>query len=117
MAIFTYQISQARRLTDRGVTLIDTTVKSGYIQVAPTWRIVLGHKRKAVSDEEYTREYLGILDYWWFQDPLFFEQLLQIENIGLGCYCQPGKFCHRHLLASFLSHVSHHTIEGELTPS
>lgn len=116
MSIHTFQISQQRRLRDRGVTLVDTTVKSGYHQVAPRWDMVMNHKKGIITDEEYTRDYLQILDYYWFHDPDFFAELLTIEKIGLGCYCPPGKFCHRHLLASFLSHVSHHTIEGELTP-
>tara|TARA_B100002019_G_scaffold290508_1_gene308351 strand:+ start:855 stop:1205 length:351 start_codon:yes stop_codon:yes gene_type:complete len=116
MAIYTYQISQARRLKDRDVVFIDSTVKSGYVQLAPRWDMVMGHKKGLITDAFYTEQYLAILNYYWFHDPDFFTDLLQIENIAVGCYCAPGRFCHRHLLANFLSQLSHHTLEGEITP-
>lgn len=112
---YTYQVSQHRRLKERGVPLIDTTVKSGYVQVAPRWDMVLGHKRGQLSDAAYTDQYHELLDYWWFQDPDFFHWLLAPPVIALGCYCRPGAFCHRHLLAAFLSTVSDRPIIGELT--
>lgn len=116
MAIYTYQIGQYRRLMDRGVVLVDSTVKSGHVQLAPTWDIVMGVKKGHITEAQYTEQYLRLLDYYWFNSPDFFEELLQIPNFAIGCYCTPGKFCHRHILAKFLSHVSHHTIEGELLP-
>lgn len=114
MSIYTFQLSQHRRFKDRGVVLIDTTVKSGYHQVAPRWDMVLNHKRGIITDDQYMQDYNKILDFYWFHDPLFFEQLLSIESFALGCYCRPGVFCHRHPLAAFLSRLSHHTLEGEL---
>lgn len=76
----------------------------------------MGVKKGLITEETYTKRYLQILDYYWFNDSDFFEELLLIPNFAIGCYCQPGKFCHRHILAQFLSHVSHHSVEGEMLP-
>lgn len=112
---YTYHIPQHRRLKERGVPLLDTTVKTGHVQVAPRWDMVLGHKRGIISDEQYTEQYHALLDYWWFQHSDFFDWVLSHPVIALGCYCRPGAFCHRHLLAAFLSTVSDRPVLGELT--
>lgn len=115
MILYTYQLAHWRRLQDRGVQLIDTTVKTGYTQVAPTWEMVMGHKQGSVSDASYTEQYSRILEYWWFRDPLFFENLLELPAVAFGCYCKAGVFCHRHLLVTFIQRVNSAEYRGELS--
>lgn len=116
MKLYTYQIAQARRLQGCGVPLVDTTVKSGDLRLAPTWDMVLEIKRRTLSEEEYTRRYHLMLDYAWFADPLFWDDLLRQPRIALGCYCPAHTFCHRYLLTDFLVRHTYATYHGELDP-
>ncbi len=108
MDVYTYQIAKWRlvKALDSGIVVIDTTVKSGYSQVAPSWDMVMGHKAGTVSDEKYTQMYHDILDYSRQVNPNFWGSLLRLEKIALGCYCSPGKFCHRHLLVNYLRQLT-----------
>lgn len=108
MEIYTYQLARWRavKALDSGIVLIDTTVKSGYSQVAPTWEMVLGSKDGSVSEESYTRQYYAILDYSRRVNPNFWGSLLRLEKVALGCYCASDKFCHRHLLAAYLGRLT-----------
>ena len=115
MIVYTYQLAHWRRLAKTGVPLVDTTVKTGEQRLAPSWDMVLGIKRGTVSEEEYTRLYYARLDHWWFQDPLFWDELLTHPVLAFGCYCRAGTFCHRHLLVEFLKRVTHVEYRGELT--
>lgn len=114
MKVYTYQISQWRRFQHMGIPMIDTTVKSGAIQLAPDWRMVMSWKQGQMSDLEYTHHYKAILEYWWFQDPYYFEWLLQLPVVAFGCYCKANTFCHRYLLVDFISAVADIEYRGEL---
>ena len=108
MEIYTYQIAKWRvvKAHDSGILLLDTTVKSGYKQVAPSWEMVLGSKDGSMSEEKYTALYHDILDYSRRVNPNFWASLLRLEKVALGCYCARGKFCHRHLLAKYLDRIT-----------
>ncbi len=116
MKLYTYQIPHWRRLQGCGVPLVDTTVKSGDPRMAPTWAMVMSVKSGTLSEEEYTRAYNEMLDYMWFADPAFWDDLLRQPRIALGCYCPAHTFCHRYLLTDFLVRHTHATYHGELTP-
>lgn len=115
MIIYTYQVAKYRKLQRHGIPLLDTTVKSGEPRLAPTWDMVMGHKRGTIDDVTYTRYYRAILDYWWFADPAFFDDLLSMPEVALGCYCRNGNFCHRYLLVNFLQEAANVDYRGELT--
>lgn len=115
MIIYTYQLAHWRRLQDRGIRLVDTTVKTGHVQLSPTWDMVLGYKNKTLSEEAYTSRYKELLEYWWFQEPEFFEDLLKESTLAFGCYCPAGKFCHRLLLVEFFKPITSIDYRGELT--
>lgn len=114
MIIYTYQIPKWRQFQHLGIPLIDTTVKSGVIQLAPDWSMVMQHKQKRLSDQEYTRLYREIFDYWWFRDPDYFDRLLQLPEVAFGCYCKAHSFCHRYLLVDFLATITTVDYRGEL---
>jgi len=70
-----------------------------YYPLAPTWDIVLGHKKGEIDDKGYTTEYLKILAKL---DPK-----KVVEDLGDGaimlCYESPKDFCHRHIVAHWLN--------------
>lgn len=115
MDVYTYQLAHHRRLKGRDIVLVDTSVKTGHIQLAPSWDMVMSIKKTSISEIEYTRRYREILDYWWFRDPLFFDHLFTIPVVAFGCYCKAGVFCHRHLLVDFIKNVTPLTYKGEIT--
>jgi len=83
---------------------VDVTVKSGtFWAVKPTWDMVMGYKRGEISEKEYTRRYLEILERNKKQVLDFFSNCGQVT---LCCYCRPNAFCHRVLLAKWLE--AHH---------
>lgn len=104
--LFTIQVGKWRLAKDRDIKMMDTTVKSGYSIFAPTWDMVLGHKAGTLSDEEYSKLYRNILTTSWQRDRQKWMDFLQDDDIyALACYCQAGKFCHRHLLVKFLQQL------------
>ena len=85
---------------------LDITVKSGKTlgkSFAPTWSMVLNHKKGEMTDQEYTDLYLEILDKI---DEQIYEKLYQYgtDNNGINflCYCRDGIFCHTYLLIDYL---------------
>lgn len=112
-ALYTFQLAKWRAIDQLGLPWLDTTVKSGAVQTAPTWAMVRGIKQGTLSEAAYTRLYYARLDYWWDRDPLFFEELLTYPSLALGCYCRPGTFCHRHLLVSYLTQTGQAHYGGE----
>lgn len=58
-----------------------------------------------------------LLDYWWFHDPLFWDEFLALLEVALGCYCPNGDFCHRYLLVEFLREVTDVDYRGEIPSS
>ena len=115
MKVYTYQIANWRHANRIGVKALDTTVKSGEALLAPTWNMVLGHKAGTVTDEEYEALYMQMLEERYEHHPEFFEWLTAHEEIALGCYCAPGKFCHRHLIVKFLKQITDVIELGEIT--
>lgn len=99
MEIYTYQIGKWRKVKAmEGVKAIDTTVRTGFKQLAPTWSMVLDYKRGELSEQKYTQMYHKLLECSRELHPEFWKALYRLEKIALGCYCAPDAFCHRILL-------------------
>jgi hypothetical protein len=99
--LFTIQIAKWRLARNRDIVFMDTTVKSGFSIFAPTWDMVMGHKLGQISDEEYKKLYYAKMNASWKNEkerPQWLDVIQSKEPIAIGCYCAPGKFCHRHLL-------------------
>lgn len=97
--IYTIQIKVAQKLgLVNDENYLDTTVKSGDPSFAPTWKIVMGVKKGAISEDEYTAEYLQLMEKSYNKNPQRWQQVLDREKVILACYCRAGIFCHRHLL-------------------
>jgi hypothetical protein len=108
MKLWTIQVSKWRLAKERSIRFMDTTVKSGYSLFAPTWDMVLAHKRGpdvegGMTDEQYSKLYRDMLVRSWQTRRQEWMNFLQDDDMyALACYCQEGKFCHRHLLIKFL---------------
>lgn len=100
-----------------GCDRLDITIKSGTMVgklYAPTWDMVMGHKNKKYTDEQYTKMYYDLLTERWEKDWNGFRQAtintvsllsgtftMPAFSITLVCYCPAGAFCHRVLLAKW----------------
>lgn len=81
---------------------LDITVKTGSLIFQPTWEMVLGFKNGSWTEDQYTRQYLALMRKKWRTYREVWNLLLRQERIVLCCYCKPGAFCHRLLLADML---------------
>jgi hypothetical protein len=61
MGFYTIQISKYRTAKALGITMIDTTVKSGMSIFAPRWDMVIGHKEGILSNEQYAEQYMSVI--------------------------------------------------------
>lgn len=86
----------------RGEDKLNITVKSGDKTFAPEWDMVMQHKQRKISDEEYIKKYVTLMRESLKEHPQKWKNLINRERIVLTCYCEEGKFCHRVLLAKML---------------
>jgi uncharacterized protein YeaO (DUF488 family) len=87
----------------KGNDRLDITVRTGDLDFAPTWDMVMGHKNGTLSDEEYTERYMNILRVSFSNVHQKWVDIMEMEEITLVCYCKSGKFCHRKILAEVFS--------------
>lgn len=110
LSIYTAQVGY------NGPDALDVTVKAGS-PFGPTWYMVMGTKSGKISHDEYVAMYHEILTSRFYRNPEIFEELLGRKVVTLLCYCPPGRFCHRVLLAEWLrdNMEGHIVYEGERT--
>ncbi|QST02112.1 hypothetical protein IMZ31_21925 (plasmid) [Pontibacillus sp. ALD_SL1] len=87
----------------RGPNRLDTTVKSGDKTFAPSWEMVMGIKNGTLSEEGYTDQYVERMRNSYRQNKSRWEEVLNMGEVVLVCYCNKDKFCHRKLLARLLA--------------
>jgi uncharacterized protein YeaO (DUF488 family) len=86
-----------------GPDKLDITVKSGIQAFAPTWPMVMNHKKGLITDQQYTEMYLEKMRQSYLSNKSYWEGLLKNhDKLVLCCYCKFGDFCHRHILAEIL---------------
>lgn len=75
-----------------------------WLSIAPDWYTLLKpYKEGLIDDAEYTRRYLGQLERQKERILSEFRALQEKHpNAILLCWCRPGAFCHRRLLAGWL---------------
>lgn len=107
MKIYTSYFGNSRKLHESGISIICVAIgrpkfvdAPQMMNVAPT-RYMLSD---SCSHEEYLRLYDGILAN---QDAhQVVEQIKRLSNgkdVALCCYEKPGDFCHRHILAKWIT--------------
>lgn len=88
-----------------GENRVDITVKGNvpiWKPFAPTWGMVIGHKKGMLDDSGYISKYLEILE----KVPIVtWDKLLTMEEIVLVCFCPENSFCHRNILTNHLLNI------------
>ncbi len=72
----------------------------------PPYELVNGIKTGKISEEEYTKRYLEVLeDRKKDIDTIIptLKEFSQEKDIVFLCYCSPKSFCHRHILRDWLN--------------
>lgn len=85
-----------------GPDRVDITVKGQHPtwrHFAPTWDMVMGVKKGSITEDEYIRRYLIILDAIPQQ---IWGILLQMETITFVCFCKEHNFCHRNIVTNYI---------------
>lgn len=100
-----------------GPDRIDITIKGAtapWSCFAPTWDMVMEYK-KTGDKEVYIAQYNAIIQKVMVGRYKSVQALLnQDRTITLVCFCRPGEFCHRVLLAKHLESLGA-VYAGELT--
>lgn len=107
MKIYTSYFGNSRKLNAAGVMIICVAIgKPRFIQapqilnVCPTRYMISG----ACSHEEYLKLYDRILSGQDANQVVKqIEMLSRGKDVALCCYEKPGDFCHRHILAKWLT--------------
>lgn len=109
MKIYTSYFSNGKKLAEAGVMMVGVALYPpkwfngfSFKNVAPTSSILFA---KGQTGEEYTRRYKAeVLSR--VNPNLFIESLQRISggrDIALCCFEKPESFCHRHILAKWLT--------------
>ena len=69
---------------------------------APTWDMVMGHKKGLLTDREYTQKYKKMMIASCADNFEAWDWILSQEEVTIVCFCPKGAFCHRKLLARML---------------
>lgn len=99
-----YTSNYARQHTNPKAVGISCTVpvwyKGAHIKtLGPTWEMVKASKDGRLSHEDYTTQYIELLERRII-DASLFEQME--DGTMLLCYESPGDFCHRRILAEWV---------------
>lgn len=105
MELFTIQIAKWRIAKRLNITHLDTTVKSGDKVFAPAWNMVIGHKARSITDEQYTSEYISMMRLSYQNNTSRWLEVATMDRVALACYCPANCFCHRLLLVDLFEKV------------
>lgn len=112
MKIYTSYFANGKKLAQAGVKVIGIALfppkwfyGTSVTQVAPT-RSILFAKNQTHEQytERYKREVLSKVNPHQFLDSLRIAG--RGQDVALCCYEKPGDFCHRHILAEWLSNMT-----------
>ena len=95
LKVYTSQISYSG--TDR----MDITAKRK-TPFSPTWEMVNDYKEGVISERQYRHMYFELMVNSLGRNYPFWTDVLNKPRVTLVCYCAPGKFCHRVLMAKYL---------------
>jgi len=68
----------------------------------PDWSLVNGLKKGLITEEEYERRYHQQMVKSWCSNRRVWHDVMERDKVTLVCFCPPGAFCHRVLLAQYL---------------
>ncbi|MBH14215.1 MAG: hypothetical protein CMF37_14985 [Leeuwenhoekiella sp.] len=106
MQCYTYQIGKAEDNPEHEhILLINSSVKSGYRWLAPTWALLMAYKQGEITEEQYTEKFKTLMRLRYRRYRNLFEAMSKQEQVAFGCYCKDGDFCHRHLLIEMFEKI------------
>ena len=111
--IYTGYYSKIKDYQAVGLTLLSISrTKPGFVKSSidiphlfPDEKLFWGYKNGNIEEMEYTSKYLDQLDRLGIKNIL---QMINIfgDNVVLLCWESPEKFCHRHILADYITRNS-----------
>jgi len=98
-----------------GADRLDVTMKTnnslGKALNPGSWDLVMGYKNGKISEEQYIEKYIKRLNE---AHPIVWDELGKYSRVTLVCFCRPGDFCHRVLLAKYLEEKLGANYRGEI---
>ena len=91
------------RIKYSGENKLDITIGTGDKVFAPSWEIVIGHKRGKITDKQYTNAYIKLMRISYKRHKKRWNEILNKDKIVFCCYCSSDKFCHRYILANIFT--------------
>jgi len=85
-----------------GPDRLDITVKGNHPIgriFAPTWKMVMDYKNGKGGEQAYIEAYRTLLNDRFTEMIGSLTWLFQQDEVTFVCFCSPGAFCHRVLLA------------------
>ena len=112
MRVYTSYFSNGKRLSAANVVMVGVALfppkwfyGTSLKQLAPTWSIF---NEKPFTEERYTERYrnevLAKVDPQWVLQML--ERIGRGRDVALCCFEKPGDFCHRMLIAKWLTEAT-----------
>lgn len=105
METYTVQMAKWRKVKEKGIMLLDTTVKTGDPTFSPTWEMVLDYKNGKIDNVIYEQLYRRRMVQSFIQNPDKWRAVIRGEPVAIACYCKSGEFCHRHLLTAMFQEI------------
>jgi len=100
MNIYTSTLRRGGKV--KGIPL-DISVKTGDKTFAPSWKIVMDHKSGKITDKEYKKIYLAMIQRSFWENYDRWLEVMMYEEVTFLCYCPRNpKFCHRLILPEFI---------------
>lgn len=109
-------------LTTPGTHLLHETANTVYLDAtragvklhgqdlfAPPWSLVMGYQRGRVTADSYTQQYRQQMRQSYRAHRAQWHAVITAsagKRLVIGCFCKPGAFCHRQLLADYLAQVA-----------
>lgn len=106
MQLYTAKLTSSGDIEKLGLKLLDITVLSGVSIYAPKWDMLKKYKSGKMDPEEYTELYLSLMRDSYSKNKEKWLELFTNKNLVLGCYCNPGDFCHRNIMVHILHQIA-----------
>lgn len=114
MDIYTGYYAQMKKYTAAGLVPVSIAYLTPVwyhgevcFEIAPKRELLKGYKAGTTTQEEYAKQYLNFLStvHWSEVIDKFYDisERNDDKDLVLCCYEKPADFCHRHILAKYLT--------------
>lgn len=87
-----------------GPNRLDITTRSKSftgLVFSPRWEMVRDYKQTG-NEEAYKEKYHQLILESYKNNRAAWDEVLNMEEVVLVCFCAPNNFCHRYLVANYL---------------